>query len=153
MIRQLDLIHMQSAEQAETARRGRDIDRLAADSQRLWFAKILYTDARPAEYWSRILATFIFGSRQVDHRTHHPRRAGGLLRASWACWPMPCGPSGRRSPQFLVGLGSIRLLYKIIADPDVLPYRERGPLALDKGNISMQNVSFGYGDLRVLRDF
>ena len=55
MIRQLDLIHMQSAEQAETARRRRDIDRLAADSQRLWFAKILYTGRRGACRYGRAL--------------------------------------------------------------------------------------------------
>jgi len=151
LIRLLDLIHMQSSEEAELHARQRDVARVSADSQRLWFAKMLYTETQSGLIMIAVLATFIFGSREVILG----RTTAGELAAYYVVLGLLANvlrPIWGSFPHFVTGLGSIKQLHKILADPDQLPYRGRRLLDFH-GNLRMENVSFRFGALEVLKDF
>jgi ABC-type bacteriocin/lantibiotic exporter with double-glycine peptidase domain len=147
----LDLVHIQSADEEEFSARANTAARVSSDSNSLGRWRVFYTETQNLFFVLVVLVVLMMGGRAVI--------LGEMLPADFAIFYIMLGvvinvirPVWSSYPQLIIGTTSLNNLYSVLTDNDK-PVYFGGRQIPFQGNIDIHNVTFGYGESIVLKDF
>ncbi|MCP4303681.1 MAG: ABC transporter ATP-binding protein [bacterium] len=149
VLRSMDLIRIQGAEEIEVAEKQAIIEELSAASKSRDVSVTVYFVTQQALVAIVGSAVLIFGGVSVIRGN---MTLGDLISfyAAFAMLRGPLSTLAQEAPTVIEGLQSLDRIYRLV-ETEERPYTGRRRIDLH-GGVAMQNVSFGYADEYVVRD-
>lgn len=150
MLRSMDLIRIQGAEQTERTRQAKVIDDLRGDGKTRAVGVTTYFTVQQTLVAMSGAVVLIVGGLQVIRGS---MSLGGLI-AFYAAFALLRGPLSElalRTPDLIEGVQSLGNVYTLLDETDERPYRGTRQVAFT-GRLEATGITFAYDDRPVLED-